>query len=85
MTGNHDTRTQQAQATTVAPKPGDRRAEADTGRETRIVKALHEARRQRHHRDCHCRRFDRQYCNAMDALWSRAMNRELGQMRTPKQ
>ena len=80
MTGNHDTKTQQAQANTTAPKPRDRRA--DTGHETRIIKALSEARRMRHHPTCHCRRFDREYCNAMDALWSRAMNRELGQMRT---
>ena len=81
MTGNQDTKTQQAQDNTTAPKPCDRRA--DTGRETRIVKALSEARRMRHHKDCHCRMFDGQFCNAMDALWTRAMNRELGQMRTP--
>lgn len=45
-----------------------------------IHKALAEARRARHHRDCHCRLFDRQFCNAADALWQRALNRELEQL-----
>lgn len=44
---------------------------------TRIIAALAEVRKARHHRDCHCRRFDHQYCNAADALWQRAINREL--------
>lgn len=57
-----------------------RQARTRTDRETRIVLALAEARKARHHRDCHCRRFDRQWCNAVDALFSRAANRELEQM-----
>ena len=44
---------------------------------TRIVAALAEARKARHHKDCHCRLFDGRYCNATDALWSRALEREL--------
>jgi hypothetical protein len=53
---------------------------ADTGHGTRIIKALAEARRMRHHRDCYCRQFDGQFCNAADALWTRAANRELEEM-----
>lgn len=45
--------------------------------QTRVIAALAEARKARHHRDCHCRRFESQYCNATDALWQRAINREL--------
>jgi hypothetical protein len=45
--------------------------------EVRITAALAQARKYRHHRDCHCRMFDRQYCNASDKLWQRAVNREL--------
>lgn len=45
--------------------------------ETKVIAALAEARKARHHRDCHCRMFDRQYCNAADALWQRALEREL--------
>ena len=63
---------------TTAAKPRDHRA--DTA-ETRIIKALFEARRARHHRECQCRRFDGQWCNATEALWARAMNRDLVQMR----
>jgi len=48
--------------------------------ETRVMAALLEARKARHHRDCYCRMFDRQFCNAADALWSRALNRELDQI-----
>jgi len=66
-------------ATISTAKPRDHRA--DTAH-TRIVKALYEARKARHHRRCNCRKFEGQWCNATDALWSRAMNRELEQMRT---
>lgn len=48
--------------------------------QNRIIHALAEARRVRHHRDCHCRLFDDQWCNAADALWTRAVNRELDQI-----
>lgn len=43
----------------------------------RVMFALAEARRVRHHKDCHCRMFDRQFCNAADALWQNKLNREL--------
>lgn len=43
----------------------------------RALAALAEARKQRHHRDCFCRQFDRQFCNAADALWQQKLNREL--------
>lgn len=48
--------------------------------EIRITAALAEARKARHQRDCYCRRFDRQFCNAADALWQRAVNRELDKL-----
>lgn len=47
---------------------------------TRIIAALAEARKARHHRDCHCKRFDGRYCNAANALWERALERELGKL-----
>lgn len=43
----------------------------------RVMFALAESRKARHHRDCHCRMFDRLYCNAADALWQNNLNREL--------
>lgn len=43
----------------------------------RAMAALAQARRHRHHRDCFCRMFDRQFCNAADALWQQKLNREL--------
>lgn len=46
----------------------------------RVMFALAESRKARHHRDCHCRMFDRRYCNAADALWSRALERELSKL-----
>jgi hypothetical protein len=48
--------------------------------ETRIMFALQESRKARHQRECHCRMFDKQFCTAADALWQRAMNRELEQI-----
>lgn len=47
---------------------------------TRVMHALAEARKARHHPDCHCRMWQRTACNAADALWTRAANRELEQM-----
>lgn len=47
---------------------------------TRIVAALAEARKARHHKHCYCRRYDGRYCNATDALWSRALERELNNL-----
>lgn len=49
----------------------------------RIVAALAESRRARHHRDCQCRRFDHQFCSAADALWQAKLNRELEAWRRP--
>lgn len=43
----------------------------------RVLYALAEARRARHHDNCRCRRFDGLYCNAADALWSNKIDREL--------
>ena len=42
-----------------------------------VAGALARARKARHHPDCNCRNYERRYCNPMDALWSRAMDREL--------
>jgi len=47
---------------------------------TKIVTALAEARKARHHRNCYCRKFERAYCNATTALWERALERELGEI-----
>lgn len=43
----------------------------------RAKAALAEARKARHHKDCHCQQFDRRYCNAVDALLSNRIDREL--------
>lgn len=45
--------------------------------ELRIMHALSESRKCRHHKDCYCRIFDRHFCNAADALWQNRLNREL--------
>lgn len=49
----------------------------------RIVAALAESRKVRHHRDCQCGAFDRRFCNAADALWQAKLNRELESMKRP--
>lgn len=46
----------------------------------RIMFALHKARQYRHHRDCHCRMYQKQACNKHDLLWTTAMNEELDQI-----
>ena len=46
----------------------------------RAMFALHKARLYRHHRDCQCRMFHGEGCSAADALWTRAMDRELDAM-----
>lgn len=46
----------------------------------RAMFALAEARKQRHHRDCCCRMFEHQFCNAADALWQNKLNRELDEI-----
>jgi hypothetical protein len=43
----------------------------------RVIFALAEARKVRHHRDCHCRMWQKTACNAADALWTQKMNVEL--------
>lgn len=60
----------------VIPGPGL----VTEGAGKRIQKALFEARKSRHHRDCNCRRFQGRYCNAVDALFQNAVNRELGNL-----
>lgn len=42
----------------------------------RVVHALAEARKVRHHPDCRCGVF-KSFCNQADALWQNRMNREL--------
>ena len=42
--------------------------------------ALAQARRYRHHRSCTCFTYARLYCSAADALWSRALDRELDKL-----
>ena len=51
----------------------------------RVMFALHKARQFRHHRDCQCGMYDREGCNAQDAEWRRAMNRELDNLKGPSQ
>ena len=46
----------------------------------RIMAALSESRRCRHHKQCECGMFDHFYCNAADALWQNKLNRELEQL-----
>ena len=46
--------------------------------------ALAESRRHRHHPTCYCRMFDRQFCNAADALWQNKLNRELDAIKDTK-
>lgn len=43
----------------------------------RVMYALAEARKARHHKDCFCQTFDKLYCNSADALWQNKLNREL--------
>ena len=49
--------------------------------ELRVLHALAEARKARHHKDCRCRMFDKQFCNAADALWQNRLNRFLDECR----
>lgn len=48
--------------------------------ENRVTLALAHARKYRHHQFCRCQRFEG-YCTANDALWSRAVDRELDAIR----
>ena len=52
----------------------------DSAAGNRVRQALAEARRARHHDDCHCRMYRGTACNATDALFQRAINRELDHM-----
>lgn len=45
--------------------------------------ALHQARKHRHHPNCRCMRYGGLYCTAADALWSRAVDRELEKLSGP--
>lgn len=49
----------------------------DATPQLRIMFALHKARQFRHHRNCHCAKVEGQGCTAADAMWRRAMDREL--------
>lgn len=42
-----------------------------------ITGALARARKARHHPDCNCRIHQGKWCSPLDALWSRAVDREL--------
>ena len=46
----------------------------------RVMFSLHKARMHRHHKNCHCRKYHGEGCTASDALWTRAMDRELDLM-----
>lgn len=46
----------------------------------RATHALTQIRKHRHHRGCMCMQFDHLYCNATDALWSRALDRILDEI-----
>lgn len=70
--------TRSAQADTVSDKDAHTDSSSQSAKSrNRITQALGESRKARHHRDCHCRRFSGQFCNAADALWQNAINREL--------
>lgn len=69
-----DTMTTASDDSTPPTVPARARVE-DT--KTKIVAALAQARKARHHSDCRCRMFQQTACNAADALWSRSMDREL--------
>lgn len=43
----------------------------------RVMYALSEARKARHHKDCHCGMYQKVACSAADALWTQKMNHEL--------
>jgi len=47
--------------------------------ENRVTLALAQARKFRHHKTCRCRHYQG-YCSPNDALWSRAVDRELDEM-----
>jgi hypothetical protein len=48
--------------------------------QAKVIAALAEVRKARHHRDCYCRSFERASCNANTAFWERALQRELGKL-----
>ena len=48
----------------------------------RLQFCLEQARAHRHHATCRCRLYEGGYCTAGDALWSRAVDRELDQWLT---
>jgi hypothetical protein len=67
----------------VSHFPGPTMSQVDLSiPENRVTLALAQARRNRHHATCRCHRFEG-YCTANDALWSRAVDRELDEMRKP--
>ena len=48
--------------------------------ENRVTLALAQARKFRHHKTCRCKHYQG-YCSPNDALWSRAVDRELDGIR----
>ena len=52
--------------------------------ENRVTLALAYARKARHHTFCRCRHWQG-YCSPNDALWSRALDRELDTLIREKQ
>lgn len=51
-------------------------AEPEPTPQLRAAYALHMARQYRHHKNCRCGVYHG-FCSAADALWTRAMDREL--------
>lgn len=49
----------------------------DATPQLRIMFALYKSRQFRHHRHCQCAAVEGQGCTAADAMWRRAMDREL--------
>lgn len=56
------------------------RTDAKATPQLRAMFALHKAREHRHHRNCLCGAYHGEGCNAADAMWTRAMNRELEEL-----
>lgn len=44
---------------------------------TELAQALHQIRKARHHRDCYCRNFKRQFCTPAEEIWTNTLNRLL--------
>ena len=78
MTWRVDTDTVSTDDQPTEHSDGEHTATRRNTAELRVMTALAEIRKARHHKDCYCRMFDGNWCNAAEALWSRALERELG-------